>query len=70
MQQTVRASEAGKMSARELATVAHGAARSGKGKSSIGVIFAALARAAERRMGEFGPQDGHNTVHSFLIHPL
>ena len=46
------ASKAGEIGARALANVVYGAARSGKGRS-LGNLFTSLARAAERRVGNF-----------------
>ena len=64
MHYTVRAAEAGDIFARPFATVAYGVARSGRGES-LGALFAALARAAERRLNEFKPQDFAITAWSF-----
>ena len=44
--------------------MAYGAARIGSGKSLVG-LFAALARAAQLRLGEFNAQDLANTAWAF-----
>ena len=58
VQHTVRYSLADALAigGRQLATVAYGAALGGMAVS-LGMLFVALARAAQRRLGEFNTQD-------------
>ena len=64
VQHTIRKIKAGGLGARELANVAHGAACSGQG-SSMTMLFAAVASAAERRVGEVNAQNLANTLWTF-----
>ena len=52
------------INARALAHLAYGGALSSMGVSLV-VLFAALARAAERRLGEFNAQELANTAWAF-----
>ena len=57
-QSTVEAAEVGELGARQLANVAYGAARCDRGKwQGNDLLFASLAKAAERRAVEFEPQE-------------
>ena len=64
VQHPVRAAQTGEIGARELANVGYGAACSSMGKS-LGALFAALARTAQRRVGEFNAQELANTAWAF-----
>ena len=70
VQHTVRAAETGEIGARQLANVAYGMARSRRG-GLLGVpfrvLFAALAKAAERKVSELNPQDLANTAWAFVM---
>ena len=61
MHHTVLKAEARETDARGLATAAHGAAHSGM-CLSLGLLFAALARAAERQMSYINMQELANTA--------
>ena len=61
VQHTVRAASTDEILARGLANIAFGAALSCQG-NWIGVLFTALARAAERCLGDFIAQQLTNTV--------
>ena len=61
---TIRKAMAGHLGARQVANVAYGAANSGSSKS-LGPLFIALARAAERRVSDFKPQNLANTAWAF-----
>ena len=61
MQHTIRKAEVGEIGARELASVAHGAACCGL----LGLLFAALAMAAERRVSDLKPLEFANTTWAF-----
>ena len=66
VQHTVRKAQAGQVGPRELANVAYAAARCGRsGMLSDCLLFAALARAAERRLSEFKPQELASTAWAF-----
>ena len=52
MQHTVRVAKKGEFRSRQLVNVAYGAARSSLGKS-LSVLFAAIAKEAKQRVGEF-----------------
>ena len=60
VQHTMRTAEAGQIGARQLSNVAYGAAHCGSGGLLV-LLFAALARAAERRLSEFNAQEFANT---------
>ena len=64
MQHTVRKAQAGQVGPRALATLAYGAACFGMSGMLI-ILIAALARAAERRLTHFNPQDVANTAWAF-----
>ena len=64
MQHTVRKAQAGQVGPRELANVVYGAARCGRSGMLI-MLVAALARAAERRLRDFNPQNVANTAWAF-----
>ena len=61
---TVSKADAGQIGARQVANVAYGAACSGRAEFQ-GLLFNALARAAERRVSEFNAQSLANTAWAF-----
>ena len=60
----MQAARAGEVGAPSLANIAYGAAHCGTVKRS-GALFTALARAAEKRVGEFVVQNIANTAWAF-----
>ena len=64
VQHTVREAVTSRIGVRQLANVAYGAALSGM-EVSLWVMFAVLARAVERRLGEFNAQSLANTAWAF-----
>ena len=64
MQHTVRLVQAGQIDSRALANVGYGAAHCGRHRL-LSVLFAELAKAAERRLSEFKPQELANTAWAF-----
>ena len=64
MQHTVRQAQAGQVGPRALANVAYGAARCGR-SAMLSLLFPVLARAAERRLSEFNPQEVANMAWAF-----
>ena len=64
VQYTVSAAGTSEIGARGLANVAYGAACSGSGEL-LGALFAALARVAQRCVGEFKAQGLANTAWAF-----
>ena len=64
VQHTARQVQAGQIDARALAKVAYGAARCGR-SGVTNLLFAALARAAERRLSEFRTQNIASTAWAF-----
>ena len=57
----MQSAEAGKIGARSVVNVAYGAARSGRTEMPS-LLFATLARVAERRVSDFNAQDLANTA--------
>ena len=64
VQHTLQAAKGREIGAKQVVTIAYGAACSGM-RQLLGVLFAALARGAERRLGEFNAQNLANTTWSF-----
>eukprot|EP00928_Gymnodinium_smaydae_P038278 TRINITY_DN26430_c0_g1_i1.p1 TRINITY_DN26430_c0_g1~~TRINITY_DN26430_c0_g1_i1.p1 ORF type:complete len:1082 (+),score=131.33 TRINITY_DN26430_c0_g1_i1:283-3246(+) len=64
VQQTIRTFSGDGIQARQLANIAHGAARSGKGQN-MGAMLSALARSIEPRLGECNAQELANTAWAF-----
>ena len=60
----MRKAQAGQVGPRELANVAYGAAGCGR-NGMLRMLGAALARAAERRLSDFNPQDVANSAWAF-----
>ena len=60
----MRKAEAGQVGPREFANVAFGAASCGR-NGMLRLLVAAMARAAQGRLGEFNPQHFANTVWAF-----
>ena len=65
VQHAVQAARMGEIAARQLANIAYGTAQSGK-EECMDVLFRALARAAERRVGHFIVQELSNTAWAFV----
>ena len=61
VQHTVQVARSGDFDVQCLANIAYGAARSCRGKW-MGALFMALARVAERSVGDFNEQDVGNTA--------
>ena len=64
MQHTEQAARKGEIGVQQIANILHGVACSGRGKC-MGVLFRALARAAEQRVGDFKAQNLANTAWAF-----
>ena len=66
VQHTACAAGAEEIEARELANVVYGVAQSGMGVC-LGMMFAALGRVAEQRLGECNAQNLANTAWAFVM---
>jgi len=66
VQHTAQIFCSGEIGTRQLANIVYGAACSSRAKG-MGALFAALARVAERRIGDFNLLDIRNAVSSFAI---
>ena len=68
VQHTVRAAGTAEIGARELANIAYGAGQAFAMMDQADTrLFAALAKEAERRMGNFKPQELANTAWAFAM---
>ena len=64
VQHAIRAAKAGELAARQVANIAYGAARGGRGRS-LGKLFGALAAAAELCVSDLNAQELANTALAF-----